>query len=110
MNQLVLQLLVNLFKYLLECWQLVCLVLCDFFLAPNHERHVLEESVVLEEVSEVGEVASAPPGVLEGCQAEEVTKPSHFNNIYYYNNHYLARFLTKLPVTILPTGGEFPDI
>jgi len=54
MNQLVLQLLVNLFKYLLECWQLVCLVLCDFFLAPNHERHVPEESVVLEEVSEVG--------------------------------------------------------
>lgn len=36
MNQLVLQLLVNLLKYLLECWQLVCLVLSDFFLAPEH--------------------------------------------------------------------------
>ena len=70
-----------------------------------------EESVMLEEVSEVGEVAGAPPGVLESSQAEEVSKPSHFNNIYYYNNHYLARFLTKLPVVVvLPTGGEFPDI
>ena len=73
MNQLVLQLLVNLLKYLLECWQLVCLVLSDFFLAPSHERHMPEESVVLEEVSEVGEVAGAPPGVFEGCQAEKVT-------------------------------------
>lgn len=68
--------------------------LSDILLSLDHERHVPEESVVLEEVCEVREVTGTPPGVLEGGQAEEVPKPSHFNNIYYYNNHYLVRVLT----------------
>ena len=94
MNQFLLQLFVNFFENLFECRQLVGLILGDLLLALDHERHVSEESVVLEEVCEVGEVTGAPPGVLEGCDAEEVPKPSHFNNIYYYNNHYLVRVLT----------------
>ena len=78
MNQFLLQLPVNLRKHLLECRQLVCLILCDILLALDHEHHLPEESVVLEEVCEVGKVTGAPPGVLEGGHAEEVLKPSHF--------------------------------
>jgi hypothetical protein len=82
MNQFILQLFVNFFKHLFERRQLVGLILSDLLLALDHERHVPEKSVMLEEVCEVGEVTGAPPGVLERGNAEEVPKPSHFNNIY----------------------------
>jgi len=94
MNQFLLQLLVNFFKHLFERRQLVGLILSEILLALDHQSHVPEESVMLEEVCEVREVTGTPPGVLEGGQAEEVPKPSHFNNIYYYKNHYLVRVLT----------------